>query len=897
MSISGKQTINIGLPNQSANSDSLFEAFTKANTNFNTLFSCASPFSNFISSSGIDIDTDASSGEVTITNTGVTQLIPGPGVVLSNSTGNITIAFTGGNGTGVGTVTSIGVVPVSSTRLTTSNSPVVSEGNIAIDLVPTGVTAGSYQNPNVTVDQYGRVMSMSNGSIAGTVTSIGLTPGPGIQINGGPITSNGNITVTNTGVTSLNAGSGINLSSGNGNVTISAQAASGTVTSVGVSSTQLVVTGSPVVSSGTIGINLPNSVTFSGNVDAGNIKTDNLLYANGDPWDLQEAAGGNFEIQFNENDDFSASANLRFDPTTQELTVVGDISATEINANAGNINGDLTVIGNTAANGVSATEFTTSGNVTANVIVAASNSNINFTGNLLPTSNTFSLGSSDDPWESAYFGPQSITIQDNTGNAANAVIFENEAGNVTLASAGFKILTLGNSATIFRIEALTGQIFSNARTIIQNTTDSANATSGSLQTAGGAGIAKSLYVGNNIIATGNITASNLGNVSAINLDGNSANYLDGTGTWGPVTSSLSGDGETIEITSGEISVINLPANTEIGPIEQLSFNTSHTHQETRVVGTLCWDPDDQTLNLTHPGDVTQQIGQELYAKVRNNTGNTIPAGTAVRFAGASVNGTARLEIAPFEADGAFPSLYGLGITTQDIDDSEDGRVTVWGKIRDINTTGQNGETWNVGDILYVSTTVAGGLTKVKPTAPNNVIPMAAVLRVDATEGEIFVRPTIEQQQSYGVFERTTDLSVTQTNTANVVQFDTTEISNGVEIVSGNTSRLQVNQSGLYQVDISAQVDATGGGFSSGTMYIWLRKNGVDVADSTRRQGVLDSAPSASIGFSIVISLDADDYIEIGYAGDNTDLRFDAAAATAFAPSAAAVKVGVTQVQL
>jgi len=357
-----------------------------------------------------------------------------------------------------------------------------------------------------------------------------------------------------------------------------------------------------------------------------------------------------------------------------------------------------------------------------------------------------------------------------------------------------------------------------------------------------------------------------------------------------------GDNTTIEVSNNVISVINLPENTAIGPIEQLSFNTSHTHQEERVPGTLCWDPDDQTLNLTHPGDVTQQVGQELYGIVRNNTGNNITNGTVVRFDGAEMNGTARIEIAPFLADGTFPSLYGFGITTQDLANGEDGRVTVWGKIRNINTTG-GAENWQIGDILYASPSVAGALTNVKPTAPNNVVPMAAVLRVDATVGEIFVRPTIEQKKSYGKFERTTDQAVVATNTAYVVDFDTTEIANGVTRVVGNTSRLQVDQSGLYQIDISAQVDATGGGFSSGTMFMWVRKNGVDVPDSTRRQGVLGSAPSANIGFVVVLSLDANDYIEIAYAGDSTALRFDAAAATAFAPSTAAVKVGVTQIQL
>lgn len=52
------------------------------------------------------------------------------------------------------------------------------------------------------------------------VTSVGVTPGTGIGVSGSPVTSSGNITVTNTGVTELIAGTSIAVSSGNGNVTV-----------------------------------------------------------------------------------------------------------------------------------------------------------------------------------------------------------------------------------------------------------------------------------------------------------------------------------------------------------------------------------------------------------------------------------------------------------------------------------------------------------------------------------------------------------------------------------------------------------------------------------------------------------------------------------------------------
>lgn len=342
-----------------------------------------------------------------------------------------------------------------------------------------------------------------------------------------------------------------------------------------------------------------------------------------------------------------------------------------------------------------------------------------------------------------------------------------------------------------------------------------------------------------------------------------------------------------------IEVINVP-NTDLGPIQSLLFDPEHVNISNET-GILDWNKSDKTLNIHHPDGVTQQIGQELYLLVRNETGSTILNGTTVRFAGASNgDGEPRITAAPFLANGTFPGLYTIGVATQDIEDDEEGFVTVFGKVRDLNTTGVGViETWAVGDILYANPSVAGALTKVKPTAPNNVVPIAAVVKVDATEGEIFVRPTIEQKYSYGLFSRTTDLAVAGINTSYVVNFDTTNVSNGVGIGT-TSSQLVVDQSGLYKIDISAQIDSSSSGLQGATMYMWIRKNGNDVNDSTRRQGVVGAAPSTNMSFSVNISLNANDNIEIAYTGDNTALKFDASSANAFAPSTAAVKVTVTQ---
>jgi len=267
MSIGNLQVIQIGLPNESTGSDSLYDAFNKTKTNFTTLFGCSSPYNTFTGDVGISTSANANTGTITITNTGVTNIIAGTGVTVNQSNGNVIISSNGGgNGSG-GTVTSVGLAPVSNSRLTVTNSPIVSSGIISIDLANSGVTAGNYSYPTLTVDQYGRITTIANANSVGTVTSIGLTTsGVGIQLSGGPITSAGNINIVNTGVTRLTAGQGIGLSGSNGNITVSATQTGGTVTSVGLSSTSLTVSSGAITTAGTLTVDLPSNVQVSGSL-------------------------------------------------------------------------------------------------------------------------------------------------------------------------------------------------------------------------------------------------------------------------------------------------------------------------------------------------------------------------------------------------------------------------------------------------------------------------------------------------------------------------------------------------------------------------------------------------------------------------------------------------------
>jgi len=327
-----------------------------------------------------------------------------------------------------------------------------------------------------------------------------------------------------------------------------------------------------------------------------------------------------------------------------------------------------------------------------------------------------------------------------------------------------------------------------------------------------------------------------------------------------------------------------------GP-EQATSLTLTTSTRNVDTGQLSYNSTADTLDLTHLNGVTQQIGFETYMRATNVTGSTIPNGTVVGFSG--VDG--EIKVAPYLADGSVPELYFVGVTTFEMLDGDTGPVTIYGKVRELDTSGTPvGETWVSGDILYASPDNSGAFTKVRPTAPDAVIVVAAVLVVSATDGEIMVRPTIPIGLAYGSFDSITDQQISTTNIATDVILQNTLSANGVSIGTP-ASRIVFAESGFYQVDVSYQIVTTNS--SSKTVYFWIAKNGTDVADTTRAYTISANGDTRPVAVSYHLSLEASDYVELRWASTDIAMSLDAITGLSFAPDAPSVLVNVAQLQL
>lgn len=185
----------------------------------------------------------------------------------------------------------------------------------------------------------------------------------------------------------------------------------------------------------------------------------------------------------------------------------------------------------------------------------------------------------------------------------------------------------------------------------------------------------------------------------------------------------------------------------------------------------------------------------------------------------------------------------------------------------------NGKTNNHGTITLATgfaTTTTLYDERISPDSKIILIPFSAAAEVDSAP--------------YGAFSNNNGQTATSTATTDVVEFDSTEQSQGVYL--SNTTRIYVRNGGIYNLQYSLQLKNSNN--DSEYADVWFRKNGTDIPNSASRFGLparkSTGDPSHLIGaMNIFLDLAAGDYIELAGSVSNVTVALEYLAADAIIP--------------
>jgi ribosomal protein L35AE/L33A len=195
-------------------------------------------------------------------------------------------------------------------------------------------------------------------------------------------------------------------------------------------------------------------------------------------------------------------------------------------------------------------------------------------------------------------------------------------------------------------------------------------------------------------------------------------YTGGGGLITSVTSPLS-------VTSGDLSV-DLTAYATLASPALSGVPTAPTAAlgtDTDQIATTAYVLDAVIAGSAH--------AETLQASVRNETGATLAAFTVVYITGASGN---KATVSKAQANSEVTSSGTFAILETSIPNNQNGIAIIAGVL-----SGQNTLAFAEGAQLWLSPSVAGGVTSTKPSAPNHAVFIGVVTRVHANQGTVEVR--------------------------------------------------------------------------------------------------------------------------------------------------------------
>ena len=248
------------------------------------------------------------------------------------------------------------------------------------------------------------------------------------------------------------------------------------------------------------------------------------------------------------------------------------------------------------------------------------------------------------------------------------------------------------------------------------------------------------------------------------------NGADWAGAWDMIKSTY--DPDNIEEQIVWLTAQQTIENKTLNNTNYVVFDTTPTSVPTGV-WTMSWNDTDGTLDLKlKGGNVTLQIWQEEVIRVVNKVWTDLLEANyqVVKITGAQWQ---RPKVGLAQADNDLNSATTIWLITETIANNQEWFITTSGEVIWINTTGSlQSETWADWDMLYLSPTIAGWITNIKPTAPNHTVVLGWVIYAHATQWKIFVK--VDNWYELEELHNVTSTDYTGTiNTDSILTFDVT----------------------------------------------------------------------------------------------------------------------------
>lgn len=165
------------------------------------------------------------------------------------------------------------------------------------------------------------------------------------------------------------------------------------------------------------------------------------------------------------------------------------------------------------------------------------------------------------------------------------------------------------------------------------------------------------------------------------------------------------------------------------------------------------------------------------------------------------------------------------------------------------------------------------------------------------EYPVWIGEFSEQPQgvfAYGSWFSTSDQTAGAINTAYVMTVNNKDYEEGISAV--DSSKFTVKESGTYNLQFSAQLQhRTGGGGGSGdNIWIWYRKNGVNVANSSTKL-YIPTGKYQVASWNFIVKLKPDDYLQLAWYVDTTDIAIEANGASGPSPAVPSLIVTMNQI--